>query len=289
MNNLPVVKPLSLALGAEVLNLDLSESLDIALQAFVKQAFHQYSVLVFRDQVLTVENQKNFARFFGKLFIQDHLLPVTLEGHPECMILHNNDKTPPGLNYWHTDNSGWKEPPLATMLYAKITPEIGGDTLFSNMYKAYETLSTTMQNFLKPLKAIHDVQKAFGSEYGNLRLSLQEKYHIDPDSHFIRYKPVLHPIVRLHPETKKPALYISEPYITRIDGLKKEESKVILDFLYQHIRTQEFIYRHCWRKNDLLIWDNRCTQHYATADYFPFERLMYRLNICGEIPLCAEL
>ncbi len=282
-NDLPTVSPLSVALGAEIEHVDLAKPLNEQSWHIIKKAFDDYNVLVFRDQHITVEDQKRFGRYFGELFIQEHLMPLTLEGHPECMVLHNDDKRPPGLNYWHTDNSGWAEPPLGTMLYAKITPRIGGDTLFSNMYKAYEQLSKPMQDFLKPLKAVHDVRKAFGSEYKNLKNSLK-KYGIDPDAHFKDYEPTLHPMIRTHPETHKLALYISEPYVTSIEGLSQEESNMLLSFLYRHIQTQEFIYRHCSRENDVVIWDNRCTQHYATADYFPFERLMHRLNICGEVP-----
>jgi taurine dioxygenase len=277
------VTPLSLALGAEISNIDLRQTLNDQTWKTIKKAFDDYSVLVFREQHITVDDQKRFAEYFGDLFIHEHLLPFTLEGHPECMMLHNDDKTPPGLNYWHTDNSGWKKPPLGTMLYAKTTPRIGGDTLFSSMYKAYDALSKPVQDFIKPLKAVHDVKKAFGAEYGNLKKALK-KQGIDPESHFDSYEPILHPMVRTHPETKKLALYISEPYITGIEGLSLAESKMLLNFLYHHIQTQEFIYRHRWQPNDLVIWDNRCTQHYATADYFPFERLMHRMNICGEVP-----
>lgn len=286
--NFPIVTPLNPVVGAEISHVDLSKEMEQAAWRKIKQAFDLHSVLVFRDQHITIDEQKKFAKNFGDLFIQEHLLPLTLEGHPECMALHNNDKKPPGLNYWHTDNSGWEKPPLGTMLYAKITPQCGGDTLFSSMYMAYATLSKFMQEFLKPLKAVHNVQKAFGSEYDNLQ-SMLKKYGLDPSTHFENFKPMHHPIIRTHPETNKLALYISEPYVTHIEGLKKRESEILLSFLYEHIKTQEFIYRHRWKTNDLLIWDNRCTQHYAVADYFPEERLMYRLNICGEIPFFKDV
>lgn len=283
MSNLPIVNPLSPVVAAEISNLDLSKPLTSEVWNIIKQSFDDYSVLIFRDQHITIDQQKSFASHFGDLFVQEHLLPFTMEGHPECILLHNTDKRPPGLNYWHTDNSGWKKPPLATMLYAKITPKVGGDTLFSNMYKAFESLSKTMQDFIKPLKAVHDVKKAFGSEYRNLQKALQ-KGGLDPFEHFRNFEPVSHPLVRTHPETHKLALYISEPYVTHIEGLTSSESTMLLNFLYQHVQTQEFIYRHRWQLNDLLIWDNRCLQHYAVADYFPEERLMHRLNICGEEP-----
>lgn len=280
----PIVSPLSPAVGAEIKNIDLAQELDDNSWEIVKNAFHRHSVLVFRNQTITVDQQKRFGRYFGELFIQEHLLPLTLEGHPECIELHNNDKKPPGLNYWHTDNSGLAKPPLGTMLYAKITPKIGGDTLFSSMYLAYDALSDSLKSFIKPFHCVHDMKKAFGAEYKTVQAQLK-KYGIDPDKHFQDYKPLQHPLVRTHPATKKQALYFSEPYTTHIEGLSLKESNMILNFLYQHIQTQEFIYRHRWQTNDLVIWDNRCLQHYAVADYFPEERLMHRLNVCGEVPV----
>lgn len=281
--SLPSVTSLSPSLGAEITNIDLSVEMNPESWKIVEEAFNNHSVLVFRNQHLSVEDFKRFGLYFGELFIHEHLKAFTLENHPECMVLHNNDKKPPGLNYWHTDNSGWETPPLGTILYSKITPTVGGDTLFSNMYEAFNSLSNFMQDFLKPLKAVHDVKKAFGSEYRNLQSVLKNK-GIDPAQHFAQYPPVMHPVLRTHPATKKLALYISEPYVTHIEGLSTKESKAILEFLFRHIETQEFIYRHRWQTNDVVIWDNRSVQHYAVADYFPQERLMHRLNVCGDKP-----
>lgn len=280
---LPTIEPISLALGAAVTRVDLSRDLSDEAFKVIERAFHQYSVLVFPGQDITITDQMRFARRFGELVVQDHVLPMTVEGHPECMALHNNAQKPPGLNSWHTDNSGWLRPPLGTMLYARITPDLGGDTLFSNMYTAYEALSRPMQELLLGLSAVHDVKKAFGADFAALQNTLR-RTGIDPDAHFARYQPVAHPLVRTHPGTGRRALYLSGPYVTHIDGLSRAEGHAILEFLYRHIETQEFIHRHRWQRNDLLLWDNRCVQHLAVADYFPRERLMYRLNIAGERP-----
>ncbi|MFD3537624.1 TauD/TfdA dioxygenase family protein [Streptomyces sp. NPDC058664] len=277
------IKPISVAAGAEVRGIDLSEEITTEDWAVIEKAFHEYSVLVFRGQDLTVEQQKTFAERFGKLIVHDHLLPMTVDGHPECMVLHNNAQKPPGLNSWHTDNSGWAKPPLGTVLHCKVTPDVGGDTLYSNMHLAYEALSPVIRELVDQLKAVHDVKKAFGPDYANLQASLRKK-GIDPNTHFDRHEPVEHPVVRTHPETLRKALYISSPYVTHISGLSKIESQALLDLLYRHIETNEFIYRHQWRAGDLLIWDNRSVQHLAVADYFPHERLMFRMNIEGERP-----
>jgi len=279
----PIIERLSLAVGAEVREVDLSQDLSRETWEAIEEAFHSHSVLIFRGQELRVEDLCRFARHFGELVIHEHLLPFTVEGHPECMILHNNAEKPPGLNEWHTDNSGWPRPPLGTVLYAKITPDLGGDTLFSSMYQAYEALSRPMQELVLGLRAVHDIKKAFGADYGKLQRALRDK-GLDPDQHFEQYAAVEHPLVRTHPKTKRKALYLSRPYVTHISGLKPAESRALLDFLYRHVETNEFIYRHRWQRRDLLIWDNRCTQHLAVADYFPRERLMHRLNIAGEAP-----
>ncbi|MET9432566.1 TauD/TfdA family dioxygenase [Streptomyces sp. NPDC006551] len=281
--SLPTIEPVSPAIGARVLGLDLSQELTDEVWEAVHDAFHQHSVLVFPGQDLSVEQQKRFTRRFGELLAHSHLLPLTVEGHPEVMVLHNNEQKPPGLNSWHTDNSGWAEPPLGTALYAKITPKVGGDTLFGNMYLAFETLSAPMRQMLLQLTAVHDVRKAFGADYATLQKSLKKK-GIDADEQFADQDPVEHPLIRTHPETGRQALYVSAPYITRINGLTDAESRAMLDFLYRHIETNEIIYRHRWTTGDLVIWDNRCTQHFAAADYFPHERLMHRINIAGEKP-----
>ncbi|MFD8997757.1 TauD/TfdA dioxygenase family protein [Streptomyces abikoensis] len=280
---LPVIEPVSPAIGARVTGLDLSQDVSDEAWKTVQDAFHQYNVLVFPGQDISVEQQKSFTARFGPLLTHSHLLPMTVEGHPEVMVLHNNEQKPPGLNDWHTDNSGWAEPPLGTSLYAKVTPKVGGDTLYGNMYLAYETLSAPMQELLLQLTATHDVRKAFGPDYGNLQKSLRKK-GIDPDQQFADQDPVEHPLIRTHPETGRRALYISNPYVTRINGVTESESRALLDFLRRHIETNELIYRHRWTQGDLVIWDNRCTQHLAVADYFPHERLMHRLNIAGEKP-----
>lgn len=275
------IEPVSLALGARVSGVDLSQELGSEHWEAVERAFHDHSVLVFPAQDITVEQMKRFCRRFGELLIHDHLLPLTLPGHPECMRLHNDRQRPPGLNSWHTDNSGWRRPPLGTALHAKITPELGGDTLFSSMYLAYEALSPPIRALLERLCAVHDARKAFGPEYPKLQRSLG-KHGIETDRHFAHHEPVEHPLVRVHPATGKKALYVSEPYVTHISGLSRAESQALLGFLHRHVETNEFIYRHRWSRNDLLIWDNRCVQHLAVADYHPHERLMYRMNIADD-------
>lgn len=281
------IRPVSPALGAEVLGVDLAEAQSDATWDAILSAFHAHSVLVFRGQTLSVDALKRFAARFGPLERHDHLSTWTLKDHPEVMRLHNDASKPPGLNAWHTDNSGWERPPLATVLHAKITPSLGGDTMFCNMYRVYESLSAPMRELLQRLSGVHDVRKAFGPDFANLQRSLRAQ-GIDPERHFSAFEPVEHPIVRRHPATGRDAIYVSAPYVTHIAGLARDESQALLDLLYRRIETHEFIYRHRWSADDLLIWDNRCTQHLAVADYFPHERLMLRMNVRGERPFRGE-
>ncbi|MEJ8632165.1 TauD/TfdA dioxygenase family protein [Streptomyces sp. MS2.AVA.5] len=248
----------------------------------ILEAFHKHSVLVFHEQNLTTEQQKKFAENFGPVMIPP-FKSVTVEGHPECLVMHNDATSPAFADKWHTDSSGWLRPPLGTVLYARIVPKLGGDTLFSNMHLAYAQLSPPIRSFLDGLNAVHDDRKSYGPDFPKVRDYLR-KHGIDPDAYLSSTEPVLHPVVRTHPVTGRKALYHSTAYVTHIEDLTQPESKAVLAFLDQHIQANEFIYRHHWRKGDMVIWDNRSVQHYAVADYFPEERLMHRLNIEGDRP-----
>jgi len=280
------IESISVCMGAKITGIDLNKPVSNEDKTMINQAFAEHSLLIFKKQDIDIENFKNFGMLFGELTVQHHLLPHTVINHPECLILQSNKKKPQGANYWHTDNSGWGKPSLATILHAKTVPVLGGGTVFSNMYMAAEALSKPLRNFLKNLRAVHDVKKAFGKEFSAIQKAVASK-GVDIDEAFKDYQEVTHPIIIKHPVTKREALYISYPYITHIKDLPISESDMILKFLYTHIVRNEFIYRHQWEINDLVIWDNRCLQHYGVNDFYPHERLMYRLNINGDKPIAA--
>lgn len=287
------VTPVSLALGARLDGLDLATGVTEQQWPAVRAAFADHGLLVVRDQDITVEEQRRYAVGFSELDLpagetpletREHTAIFTLDGHPDCLALHNNADRRPGLDHWHTDNVGFENPPSATVLYAKTTPSIGGDTLFSSMYLAYEALSPAMQRFLHGLHGVHDMRQAFRNPM--LERALRAR-GIDPDEHFAEYTPVAHPLVRTHPLTGRKALLLSAPHTTRIEELTEAEGRDLLATLFRHVENPAFQYRHVWREGDVLVWDNRSLQHLPVADYYPHERLMFRMSVAGARPYLA--
>jgi taurine dioxygenase len=271
------LRPLSYALGAEVRGLDLREPLAPADWSAVHQAFLQHGVLLFRGTEITQEQHIAFSRHFGVLDRHD-ALPLDRHGvHPELLMVTNDakaDGSPSNSRYtgqmWHSDMSFTLAPALGSLLRGVCVPPVGGDTLFSNMYLAYESLSAGMKSLIDGLHGIHH------SERKNAGLSASweaENRRLNP--------PVAQPLVRTHPETGRKALYIGEK-VKCIEGMTTEESQPLVDYLVRHATRPQFTYRHQWRDNDLLIWDNRCTSHLAMGDYDPrHRRHLERTTVLG--------
>lgn len=271
------VTPISPTIGAEVSGVDLAALNDAAF-ADIHAAFVEHSVLVFRDQPqLTPQQQVSFARRFGPL--HTHPAAPTLEGHPEVFVIHAhaNSKVANG-NGWHTDVSCDEQPPLATLLQLHLLPPSGGDTLFASMFAAFETLSPHMQEFLMGLQAHHESEHIYRGRYADRGVD-------DTDR---AYPSALHPVVRTHPDSGRKALYVNPSFTTRIDGLSKAESDMLLEMLYSHQQRPEFQMRLTWQPNTLALWDNRCTQHFALWDYWPNERKGHRVTVLGERPFLEQ-
>lgn len=271
------VNPLTPVIGAEVQGIDLSRPLSNQQFDAIHQAFTDHSVLVFRDQVIDREAHKRFGRHFGPL----HVHPLNRGGReddPEILTVKTtkNSKYTAG-DGWHTDVTCDEKPPLGSMLYITKTPEIGGgDTLFSSMYAAYEALSPTMQAFLETLTAVHDGSKPYK---GN--------YNYDPVDG-VAHPRTEHPVIGVHPHSGRKVLYVNAGFTTRIKGLTAKESEAILQMLFRHIETGvRFQCRVRWEPNTLVFWDNRCTQHHAAWDYYPYSRYGERVSIIGEPPVAA--
>ena len=265
------VEPLTPAIGAEVSGVDLSLPLDNPTLAGLKEAWARHLVLFFRDQELTFEQHKALGRRFGELHIHP-AAPKEAE-HPEILVVRGDDKVEfVAGNLWHSDVSCDAEPPMASMLRVVQVPSCGGDTLFASMYAAYEGLSDRMQRFLAGLTAVHDGEQYYRGRYGggNLR-----------DGH---YPAAEHPVVRTHPVTGKPALYVNEGFTTRIKELPLAESDAVLAFLFKHSAQPDYQCRFQWRENSMAFWDNRCTQHLAVWDYYPEIRHGFRVTIKGDAP-----
>lgn len=269
--------PVNPLIGAEVRGADLRQLDDTAFAAILA-AFTQHGVLFFRDQPeLAPDEQVAFAKRFGPL--HTHPAAPTLTGHEEVFVIHAHaeSKVANG-NGWHTDVSCDITPPLGTMLQLHVLPSTGGDTLFASMYAAFDTLSPTLKRFLLSLHAHHESEHIYRGRYADRGVD-------DTDRQYPR---ALHPVVRTHPLSGRPALYVNPSFTTRIEGLNKNESDALLKMLYRHQQRPEFQVRFSWSKNAIALWDNRCTQHFAMWDYWPEERKGHRVTIEGEAPFLDE-
>jgi taurine dioxygenase len=271
------VEPLSPAIGARIDGLDLAEPLSDATAEALKEALFDRLVLFFADQKLTPAAHRTFAGHFGPLHI--HPIYPNVPEVPEIIVLDTDGKNLPDNDNWHTDVTFIETPPLGAALYARKLPPSGGDTLWLSTIAAYEALSERLRKFLAGLTATHDFEKSFprdrfaGSEE-------RERW----ETARAKNPPVIHPVVRTHPSTGRKALFVNSGFTTRINELSKAESDALLAYLFEHLQKPEFAVRHRWRENDLALWDNRVTQHYATVDYLPHRRIMHRATIIGERP-----
>ena len=270
------IHPHTLAIGADVAGVDLSQ-LDDALFAEIKAALHQHLVLVFHDQHLSPETQMAVAARFGEMEVHEVFTP--LDGHPEVSVLEYDAERRPFNDVWHSDVTYREQPSLASLLYAHDVPTIGGDTLWRSAYAAYDALSAPLQALLENLTAEHDFLHAYGRIFRAQENSAERIRRAQIDN-----PPVIHPVIVLHPVTGKRLLYVNPTFTTRIRELGEAESDAILKLLFEHLQKPEFHVRVRWRQNDLVMWDNRSTQHYATSDYYPAYRRMHRITVGGDRP-----
>jgi taurine dioxygenase len=254
------VRRMGYALGAEVAGVDLRAPLDPQSFREIHGAFLKHHVLVFRDQPITREQHIAFSRWFGTLDDNARQYRDRHPQHPEIILNSSTNEPAPGgrpvyaAEVWHSDASPRTHPALASLLRAVEIPEVGGDTLFSNLHLAYETLSDGMKELISNLHGIY-VSKLTDDSTAR---HLAETRRTPPA--------IAHPVVRVHPETGRKALYIAQK-VQQFVSMTVEESKPLAGFLLQHASRPQFIYRHRWRKHDLLVWDNRCTNHMAVGDY----------------------
>ncbi|GBF58780.1 alpha-ketoglutarate-dependent taurine dioxygenase [Candidatus Phycosocius bacilliformis] len=265
------VRPLTPNIGAELLGLDLSQELDDAMIGDIRAALLAHKVVFFRDQNITRAQHLAFARRFGPLEI--HPATPRDQPDPEVLRIAHGPNSRGVENNWHSDVTWRAEPSLGSILRAIDLPEVGGDTLFSDMYAAYEALSPAMKAFVCTLEAEHDIARVFAKRLNQDIEKLHEKFPVQ-----------VHPVVRTHPETGKRALYVNTGFTTRILGLSKKESDWLLDHLYSFAAVPEHVCRFRWAPGSLAFWDNRACQHYAASDYFPAVRIMERVTIAGDRP-----
>jgi len=272
------VTPLTPAIGAVIEGVNLAVPLDDEALAEVRAALLDRQVLFFRDQALTPVQHRDFAARFGDL--HTHPLYPGVPEAPELFILDNHAGNPTDNDSWHTDVTFIETPPMASLLYAKSLPPCGGDTIWSNMKTAYEALSVPFREFLSGLDAVHDFARGFPARGIVARGAGEDRHAQAAEAH----PPVLHPVVRTHPETGEDGLFVNFGFTERIKGLRRKESDAILGMLFEHIQKPEFLVRWQWREGDLAFWDNRVTQHYAVNDYLPHRRIMNRATVLGDRP-----
>lgn len=265
------VRPVAGSLGAEVSGVDLGNLTDDQFED-IYRAFVAHQVIFFRDQQLDEVSYINFAKRWGGIMLYPYM--EGLPDHPEILqVLKEPDDTYAFGSQWHTDSSFITIPPKATMLYALELPPAGGDTAYSSMYRAYETLSDTMKSLLADLRVLNIGDQRVG-RFDELSGMTQQ----DPGEVQTR---AYHPLIRTHPDSGRKALNVGA-HSVEIEGMTKEESTPLLNFLYAHGTRPEFGYRFQWREGTVGIWDNRCVQHYAIDDYQGHRRRMQRITIAGE-------
>ncbi len=271
------VKRVGAFLGAEVTGLDLSQPLDDATVAEIGRAHAEHGVLVFPDQKISSDDLMRFGRYFGELTV--HPFSTSTEALPELIVYDNKEGNPPApTDIWHTDETFRDCPPMGTALCAKIIPDMGGDTAFASMTAIYEGLSDRMQHFLSGLEAVHDF-KPFKTLFADTEEGREKLRGFER-----KYPPATHPVIRAHPVTGKKALFVNPQFTLYIKGMEEDESRTILELLFRKALRHEYHYRHRWRPDMVVFWDNRSLQHSALHDYYPQRRLMERVTIAGDRP-----
>jgi taurine dioxygenase len=263
-------RPLSPAIGAELIGADLAVPSDALIEE-VRAALLQYQVVFFRAQDITRAQHIAFARAFGELEIH----PATPKEQPDrevLRIVHGPNSR--GMeNAWHSDVTWREQPSLGSILRAIELPEVGGDTLFSNMVMAYDDLDEDLKARLCEMTAVHDIARVFAKRLGKDTASLHERFPL-----------MEHPIVRTHPETGQRLIYVNTAFTDHIKGMDRAESDTLLKFLYARAAIPEYQCRFRWAPGSIAFWDNRACQHYAASDYFPNTRIMERVTIAGDRP-----
>jgi taurine dioxygenase len=272
------VTPMQAALGAEIEGVDLSQGISPAVINEIKRAFLEYQVICFRDQTLTPAQHLKFASYFGE--IDTYPFAEHIPDYPGVVAIVKEPQTE--LNFggvWHSDSPYLEKPPMGTVLYGVEIPENGGDTLFASMYEAYESLSSGMKKMLAEQTGVfsaccvhmnEDLKLGDVIRKKNVELAMAEQ---------------LHPMVRTHPETGRKSVFISRVHVQRFSDMTEMESAPILDSLASIVTQPQFTMRLQWRKGTVVVWDNRCVQHYALNDYPGRRREVHRVVIRGSRPV----
>lgn len=270
------ILPMTPTIGAEIEGVDLSRPLTAATVSALRQALLDWKVLFFRDQAITTEQHLAFARNFGELEV--HPFAPHKPDYPEVLAITHDDKSKGRENTWHSDVTWRLEPSLGSILRAIEVPPVGGDTLFADMYAAYDGLKDEVKVRIDGAMAVHD--------FTHFRAGMRRRGKTEAEiaAFEAQYPMVEHPVVRTHPETGRKAIYVNAAFTLNIVGLEKTESDALLAHLYAQAAIPEYHCRFRWEKNAIAFWDNRASQHYAVSDYFPAVRKMERVTVIGDRP-----
>ncbi|MBL4581344.1 MAG: TauD/TfdA family dioxygenase [Gammaproteobacteria bacterium] len=266
--------------GAVVRNLDLSSGISKEVVAELRQAWLKYHVLVFPDQVLSPADIERFTLHFGNFGDDPFFNPIAENSHIADIRRDADEKTPLFAENWHTDWSFQAKPPIGTCLYGIKIPPVGGDTLFSNQHKAYDELPAALKKKVEHLTAIHSAQSAYSldgvySDKHEKNAGRSMNIVVSDDAR----RTQSHPFIRAHTETGALALYSTAGYIQGFSGMEAEEGKELLKELYEYQGSPQFVYRHQWQSNMLVMWDNRSVLHKATGGHDGYDRLLHRTTI----------
>ena len=260
------------AIGAEITGIDLSSKLDQATLDEIYRTLLDCLVIFFPDQNLSAAEQLEFAKTFGPID-KPHAVYRHVGGYPQVTLLESDANEVPGTDEWHSDLTFYPNPPFAAILHAREIPPNGGDTLWASMYAAYDALPSAMKTLIEELEAIHD-PGTFKNQFLGAERNIAAL-----NAAMSTVGSAVHPIVKINPMTEKAYLYVNASFTRHVVDVSEQESNRLLHYLCDHIDQPEFQVRHRWREGDVTIWDNRVTQHYAVADYFPQYRRMHRVTV----------
>lgn len=257
------------SIGAEISDVDLSNLSSKLLQDSIRAALHKHQVIFFRDQHLTPDQLLVLARIFGKPTANPHPKFGCVDGRQEVSLVINDEHNPPDINVWHSDLTYYEKPATTCVLQCIECPDSGGDTLWASMSSAYNALSDSMKSMIENLSVYHQLPLD-GFPQDLVKTALD-----NPVS-------AVHPMIRIIPETKQKSLFLNRVYSHHITDMNRAESSGLLSALFSHAESPDFQIRFKWTKGAIAIWDNRSTQHFAVADYYPQRRVMHRVALAGE-------
>ncbi|HEY5337102.1 MAG TPA: TauD/TfdA family dioxygenase [Rhizomicrobium sp.] len=260
--------------GAEILGVDLTTLSDAQMEA-VRAAYVEHGIIFFRDQKITPQQHIAFAKRWGGIDINRFFTPTP--DFPEIAEVRKEKEQKTNIGGgWHTDHSYDQIPAMGSILVARELPESGGDTMFSSMYAAYDALPDETKKSIEGLRAVHSNAHVFGAS-GVYAQGDNAKAFGNQDG----VGEALHPVVIIHPESGKKALYVNPAFTIRFENKTREESLPLLHTLFAHAMDKKFVHRFAWRPGSIAFWDNRSTWHYALNDYDGQKRLMHRITIAG--------